>query len=443
MKKFNINVAHYDQLRQIDGIGHKTARAIFIAQAHTFKSLEDLKDIPGIGEKRFKSIEARCFCAPIGAQPSVLFMFESAYEVGSESPFQTGTITTRFANDKDPIQLLGRIVAKWDWLLAIGINKFSYNEEERQILERLEKQVAMGSTGTAFVVGKSKPFEYAITAAHCVMPMEKKTDVQKLHLKLNSLLQKASYNGRCVILKIIANLDQVLSNCPDDGFIAMPHHLFFQYKLHGAYCKQLNVEEVHVHPDYKRQLHVKCSEDLIRQTGSDIAIIKLSEPVTPSCRCPFLTRLQGAPKELEKLTEVHVFGYLETNYINSNGSGVDSNTYIRGSVGQCAQTNFLKGEDPTQLRFSMQHGMLVIRGEISHGHSGSPAIVKRRGDIHIIGVVSQLFHGRQQMTHLKTPEYYADAAICAFTDETVKWMTSILKQDCPRFGRMSMKTFMR
>ena len=57
--KVNINSANAEQLMGIDGIGEATAAKIIAYREENgpFKSIEDIKDVSGIGDKKFESMK--------------------------------------------------------------------------------------------------------------------------------------------------------------------------------------------------------------------------------------------------------------------------------------------------------------------------------------------------------------------------------------------------
>lgn len=57
--KININTAKQEELTQITGIGESTAKKIieYRTQNGKFKSIEDIKNIPGIGDSKFKAMK--------------------------------------------------------------------------------------------------------------------------------------------------------------------------------------------------------------------------------------------------------------------------------------------------------------------------------------------------------------------------------------------------
>ena len=59
-RKLNLNFATLDELEALPGVGPKLARELFDARNRKggFKSVEDLEDIPGLSEKKYKLFEA-------------------------------------------------------------------------------------------------------------------------------------------------------------------------------------------------------------------------------------------------------------------------------------------------------------------------------------------------------------------------------------------------
>ena len=57
--KININTAKQEELTQITGIGDSTAKKIieYRTQNGKFKSIEDIKNIPGIGDRKFNAMK--------------------------------------------------------------------------------------------------------------------------------------------------------------------------------------------------------------------------------------------------------------------------------------------------------------------------------------------------------------------------------------------------
>ena len=103
--------------------------------------------------------------------------------------------------------------------------------------------------------------------------------------------------------------------------------------------------------------------------GADLALLELNETVSPNKgRLPKLIRLQGNPKQLEEIPNVSVFGYVSSQYQNSNTQNDDQpidNSWMRGHEGSCSQTNVLRGTSGSSLglKFRDKHGLLILRGE--------------------------------------------------------------------------------
>lgn len=59
LNKVNINTATQTELETLSGIGPSTALKIitYRSQNGKFKTIEDIKNVPGIGESKFKQIE--------------------------------------------------------------------------------------------------------------------------------------------------------------------------------------------------------------------------------------------------------------------------------------------------------------------------------------------------------------------------------------------------
>ena len=66
-EKKNLNLATEEDLQAVPGIGPELARRILEArqQMGGFYFLEEVKDVPGIGEKRFEALKESFFCEPI------------------------------------------------------------------------------------------------------------------------------------------------------------------------------------------------------------------------------------------------------------------------------------------------------------------------------------------------------------------------------------------
>lgn len=57
-EKININSADSSELQKIPGIGEKTAQKIIDYRSNNpFSSIEDIKNIDGIGDKKFESMK--------------------------------------------------------------------------------------------------------------------------------------------------------------------------------------------------------------------------------------------------------------------------------------------------------------------------------------------------------------------------------------------------
>lgn len=67
----NLNTATKDELVALPGIGPAKAQAIldYRAQHGGFKSVEELKDVKGIGAKRFEKLKAELTVTPPGVKP--------------------------------------------------------------------------------------------------------------------------------------------------------------------------------------------------------------------------------------------------------------------------------------------------------------------------------------------------------------------------------------
>lgn len=64
--RINLNTATSEQLQQLPGIGPALAGAIlqYRNEHQSFYFIEELMDVPGIGEKRFEAIKDMICCAP-------------------------------------------------------------------------------------------------------------------------------------------------------------------------------------------------------------------------------------------------------------------------------------------------------------------------------------------------------------------------------------------
>jgi competence protein ComEA len=68
----NLNTATHDELVALPGIGPAKARAIldYRAQHGGFKSAEELKDVKGIGAKRYEKLKAEVTVSPLPRAPA-------------------------------------------------------------------------------------------------------------------------------------------------------------------------------------------------------------------------------------------------------------------------------------------------------------------------------------------------------------------------------------
>ena len=68
----NINTATKEELEALPGIGPVKAQAIidYRVQHGGFKTLEELKDVKGIGARRFEKLKPELTLAPPGAKPA-------------------------------------------------------------------------------------------------------------------------------------------------------------------------------------------------------------------------------------------------------------------------------------------------------------------------------------------------------------------------------------
>jgi competence protein ComEA len=69
----NLNTASKDELVALSGIGPAKAQAIldYRAQHGGFKTLDELKDVKGIGARRFEKLKPELTLAPVAAKPAV------------------------------------------------------------------------------------------------------------------------------------------------------------------------------------------------------------------------------------------------------------------------------------------------------------------------------------------------------------------------------------
>jgi competence ComEA-like helix-hairpin-helix protein len=62
-KSVDINNATEKELTTLPGVGAKTAKEI--AAARPFKTIDDLKNVKGIGDKTFEKLKAHVVCNPV------------------------------------------------------------------------------------------------------------------------------------------------------------------------------------------------------------------------------------------------------------------------------------------------------------------------------------------------------------------------------------------
>ena len=69
----NLNTASKDELVALSGIGPAKAQAIidYRAQHGGFKTLDELKDVKGIGARRFEKLKPELTLAPVAAKPAL------------------------------------------------------------------------------------------------------------------------------------------------------------------------------------------------------------------------------------------------------------------------------------------------------------------------------------------------------------------------------------
>jgi len=69
----NLNTASKDELVALSGIGPAKAQAIidYRTQHGGFKTLDELKDVKGIGARRFEKLKPELTLAPVAAKPAV------------------------------------------------------------------------------------------------------------------------------------------------------------------------------------------------------------------------------------------------------------------------------------------------------------------------------------------------------------------------------------
>jgi len=92
----NLNTATKDELIALPGIGPAKAQAILdYRSAHgQFKTLEELKDVKGIGAKRFEKLKAELTVAPASTKPTA-----AAADASSPQRMAKGTVTSGAKSD--------------------------------------------------------------------------------------------------------------------------------------------------------------------------------------------------------------------------------------------------------------------------------------------------------------------------------------------------------
>ena len=65
--KININTANLNELMELDGIGEQTAKKIInYRNDHSFKKIEDIMNVSGIGKKKFEELLSGLIIKPQG-----------------------------------------------------------------------------------------------------------------------------------------------------------------------------------------------------------------------------------------------------------------------------------------------------------------------------------------------------------------------------------------